>query len=131
MVNALRVAGDFLARLPRTELTPETTAGREGFLHPYAIEGGVAQATLRVLLRDFETACLDELAERLAEIAAECEHDHPGHASNFRRQVQYRNMCAGLLAEPRAVAYAEEALRQAGTQSRSARSCAAAPTARG
>jgi tripeptide aminopeptidase len=114
MINALRVAGDFLSRLPRATLAPETTAGREGFLHPYALEGGVAEATLRVLLRDFETARLDELAGLLARVAAECERDHPGARIELCRQAQYRNMRAGLLAEPRAVAYAEDALRRLG-----------------
>ena len=53
MVNAVRLAGMFLDRLPRQALAPETTADREGFLHPYQVEGGVAEVTLRVLLRGF------------------------------------------------------------------------------
>ena len=56
MVNAIRVASEFIARLPRTELSPESTDGREGFLHPYVVTGGgVAEVTLRILLRDFDT----------------------------------------------------------------------------
>ena len=58
MVNAMRVAADFVDRLPRDELSPEMTADREGFLHPYTVTGGVAEVTLRVLLRDFDTANL-------------------------------------------------------------------------
>src|SRR5947209_11876976 len=61
MVNAIRLAGLFLDRMPRAALAPEVTAGREGFLHPYTIEGGVAQVKMQVLLRDFVTA---ELAEQ-------------------------------------------------------------------
>ena len=56
MVNAVRLAGLFLDRLPRQCLSPETTDEREGFLHPYRIEGGVAETTIRILLRDFDTA---------------------------------------------------------------------------
>ena len=56
MINAVRLAGLFLERLPRQTLTPETTADREGFLHPYRVEGGVAEVKLRILLRDFVTA---------------------------------------------------------------------------
>ena len=56
MVNAVRLAGLFLDRLPRQVLSPETTSDREGFLHPYRIEGGVAETTMRILLRDFDTA---------------------------------------------------------------------------
>src|SRR5262249_15379533 len=55
MVNAVRLAGLFLERLPRLTLAPETTADRQGFLHPYRIEGGVPEVKLRVLLRDFDT----------------------------------------------------------------------------
>ena len=65
MVNAVRLAGTFLDRLPAQTLSPETTVDREGFLHPYRIEGGVGEVTLRILLRDFETARLAEKAEVL------------------------------------------------------------------
>ena len=65
MVNALRVAGDFLGRLPRDRHSPETTDEREGFLHPYIVSGGVAEVTLRIILRDFDTPKLAELAEML------------------------------------------------------------------
>ena len=55
MTNALRVAADFLARLPRDRLAPEATDGREGFIHPLEISGGVGEVKIRFLLRDFET----------------------------------------------------------------------------
>ncbi len=83
MVNALRVAADFVARLPRDRLSPETTAGRDGFLHPYGVEGGVAEVTLRILLRDFDTGNLDGLAERLRAAGA-----------NAARISGIRNPCA-------------------------------------
>src|SRR5207253_8259231 len=69
MVNAVRLAGMFVDRLPRQSLSPETTADREGFLHPYRVEGGVAEVTLRILLRDFDTARLAEKADCLKAIA--------------------------------------------------------------
>ena len=56
MINAVRVAADFVARLPRDTLSPETTDGREGFLHPYEIAGGVAEVKMKILLRDFDAA---------------------------------------------------------------------------
>ena len=55
MVNAVRVAADFSTGCRESECSPETTDGREGFLHPYVMEGGVAEVTLRILLRDFDT----------------------------------------------------------------------------
>ena len=69
MVNAVRLAGLFLDRLPRAGLSPETTADREGFLHPYRIEGGVAEVTIRILLRDFDTPKLADRAEVLRAVA--------------------------------------------------------------
>ena len=114
MVNAIRVAGDFLARLPRAGSSPETTCDREGFLHPYVIEGGVAEVTLRVLQRDFETQRLDELARQLEEIAESVEAEHPGARITVARHQQYRNLREGLAREPRAVAFAETALKRLG-----------------
>ena len=64
MTNAVRAAADFIARLPRDRLSPETTDGREGFLHPYEISGGVGEVKLKILLRDFEAPKLAELADR-------------------------------------------------------------------
>ena len=58
MTNAVRVAAAFIARLPRDRLAPEATDGREGFLHPFDISGGVAEVKLKLLLRDFDAAQL-------------------------------------------------------------------------
>src|SRR4051794_11985354 len=60
MVNAVRLAGLFLDRLPRLTQSPETTAKREGFLHPYRIEGGVDRTAIQILLRDFDASKLTE-----------------------------------------------------------------------
>ncbi len=68
MINAVRLAGTFLERLPRDMLTPETTSNREGFLHPYRIEGGVASVTMRILLRDFDTSQLPAKAAMVGEV---------------------------------------------------------------
>jgi tripeptide aminopeptidase len=114
MVNAIRVAGQLLGRLPWLTLAPETTGDREGFLHPYRIEGGVAQVTLRILLRDFATAKLDEKKRILEEIAATLRAEHPKAKIDVTVAPQYRNMAEGLAKEPRAAAFAEEAMRRAG-----------------
>jgi tripeptide aminopeptidase len=118
MVNALRGAGTFLEKLPRAGLSPETTEGREGFLHPYRIEGGVAEVTLRVLLRDFDTAKLAEKAELLRAAGRQAEAEFPQARVEVKVTRQYRNMAEGLAREPRAVAFAEEAMRRAGLQPR-------------
>src|SRR5207245_2337138 len=109
MVNAIRLAGMFLDRLPRQALSPETTEDRQGFLHPYRIEGGVASTTMRILLRDFDTAKLVEKAQILNDIARLVEAEFPAAKVEVKVTPQYRNMADGLAKEPRALTFAEEA----------------------
>ena len=114
MVNATRILSQFIARLPVDRLSPETTAGRDGFLHPYAIEGGVATASCRIILRDFETAQLTTYADLLRKIATDLEGEHPWARVTVETRSQYRNMGDGLKREPRAVAKAIAAVKAAG-----------------
>lgn len=112
MVNALRLAAMFVDRLPRQVLTPETTEEREGFLHPYRIEGGVAETSLRILLRDFDTPRLADKADLLRGLARAIELEYPRARIDVKVTAQYRNMADGLGREPRAVAFAQEAMRK-------------------
>ena len=109
MVNALRAAGRLLDRLPRETLAPESSEGREGFLHPYVIQGGVAEVVIKVLLRDFETRNLASHASRLRQIAATVEQEFPGATFDIQIKSQYRNMAEGLQREPRAVDFVKAA----------------------
>jgi tripeptide aminopeptidase len=77
MTNAVRLASTFLDRLPKRVLSPETTADRQGFLHPYVIEGGVGEVKIRCLLRDFDTPKLAEHAEVLREVGRQIEREYP------------------------------------------------------
>lgn len=113
MVNASRAAGHFLSKLPM-ELSPERTSEREGFLHPYVLEGGVASATLKVLIRDFDTSKLALHAAILHATAKEVEEECPGTTVAVEIVEQYRNMADGLVSEPRAVQYAVEAHERLG-----------------
>jgi tripeptide aminopeptidase len=112
MVNALRAAARFLERLPADGISPETTDGRQGFLHPYTIEGGVGEVKIKVLLRDFVTAELATKAEQIRQTARETAEAVPGSQIDVQIVKQYRNMGEGLANEPRAVAYAQEAHRR-------------------
>jgi len=114
MVNALRVAGDFLSRLPRAGASPESTDGRQGFLHPYDVHGGVANCTLKVLLRDFDSTALGHWATLLHQAAAATMTEFPGSQIDVAVAAQYRNMAEGLAREPRAVQYAQQALQRLG-----------------
>jgi tripeptide aminopeptidase len=116
MVNAVRILSQFISRMPTDRQAPEVTAGREGFLHPYVIEGGVAQASARIILRDFETPKLKEYADLLESIADDLRRDYPRARIEVRIRKQYRNMRDGLAREPRAVAKAVEAVKAAGLE---------------
>jgi tripeptide aminopeptidase len=114
MVNAIRLAGQFLDRLPRATLSPETTAERQGFIHPYTIEGGVGETKLHFLLRDFETAKLAEQADLLRAIGRLLETEFPAARVRVEVAKQYRNMADGIRKEPRAMSFAIEAMKRAG-----------------
>jgi tripeptide aminopeptidase len=116
MVNAVRVAAHFIARLPWQALSPEATQDRAGFLHPYRVSGGVGEATVHVLLRDFDTAKLGEKADLLRAIAGPLRAEHPRAEIQIGVTPQYRNMAEGLAKDPRAVLFAEEAVRRAGLE---------------
>jgi tripeptide aminopeptidase len=118
MTNAVRLAGMFLDRLPKRALSPETTADREGFIHPYTIEGGVGEVKIQCLLRDFDTPQLAVKADLLREVARQVEREYPEARVRVDVQEQYRNMRDGIAKEPRALKYAEEATRRAGLEPR-------------
>ena len=114
MVNAVRIAAEFVSRLPTETLSPESTADRDGFLHPYRIDGGVPSTAIRILLRDFDTARLADHAAVLERIAAELRAEHPKATIDVKVTPQYRNMADGLAKEPRAATLAETAMRNLG-----------------
>jgi tripeptide aminopeptidase len=118
MTNALRLAGDFLAQLPRNRLAPEATADREGFIHPMDINGGVAEVRIRLLLRDFETGRLKDHACLLRQVADDVLKKYPEAHIDVKVTPSYLNMADGLVREPRAVAYAEKALERLGRKPR-------------
>jgi len=119
MVNAIKVAADFLSSLPADRLSPETTAEREGFVHPYVLEAGVDRTSVKLIVRDFETAGLavkEALVEKLARAAAE---RRPGARVAVAIEEQYRNMREVLDRHPDVVERAREAIRLAGLEVRS------------
>ena len=114
MLNAVKLAGEFLAKLPQGQLSPETTEGMDGFVHPYIIEGGVGEVKIHCLLRSFDTPKLAEYAEMLRGFGREVEAAHPKAKVRVDVAYQYRNMRDGMGKEPRAIPYAIEATKRAG-----------------
>lgn len=113
MVNAIQVLGDLLALLPR-DLTPQATEGREGFIHPHAIEGAVELARVGLILRDFDLAGLEAKERLLAEAVETVRQRHPGAQIDLEFKSSYRNMRSYLDEEPRVAELALQALEEAG-----------------
>lgn len=114
MINALKIAGEILAKLPKNARSPESTEGREGFIHPLKIEGLAERATLEFLIRDFDTNLLAAHEAVLLAITEEVINTYPGAGFKFSVQEQYRNMKEILAQYPFVVAYAQEAYQRIG-----------------
>jgi tripeptide aminopeptidase len=104
--------------LPKDSWSPETTAGREGFVHPVRIEGNAEKATVEFIIRDFETDLLKQYEERLELLVKQAVANYPGSSYSFEVHEQYRNMAEVLRKQPHILAYAEEAYKMAGLSSR-------------
>jgi tripeptide aminopeptidase len=116
MVNALRAAAAFVSALPHDRLSPESTEHYEGYVHPYVMHGGVEQASVRVLLRDFETRRLAEHRDLVARAARAAAERVPGVRVEMTLEESYRNMREVLEQHPRGVEAAKEAYRRAGLE---------------
>jgi len=114
MINAIKLASAFVSALPNTTWSPETTAGREGFVHPTAITGGLEEASVQLIIRDHDTSMLEPYAQKLKELAAQVVAAHPGSKFEMKVHEQYRNMKEILVAYPFVSDYAEEAMKRAG-----------------
>jgi tripeptide aminopeptidase len=116
IVHAIKAASTFVAMLPRNEWCPETTEGKQGFVHPTAIEGGLEKATVQFIIRDFDTAMLAKHEERLQGLVAEAVKQFPGITTTFVVKEQYRNMKEILDKHPQVMDYAGEAYKRAGME---------------
>jgi tripeptide aminopeptidase len=116
MINAVRLAADFIASLPRGEMSPETTEGYEGYLHPYQMQASVDRTSVKVLVRDFVTAGLAEKEALVERLAREIASRHAGASVDCVVEQSYRNMREVLDGHPRVVELAREAIRAAGLE---------------
>jgi tripeptide aminopeptidase len=116
MVNAIKVAADFITRLPVDRLSPETTDGSEGFVHPYVVQAGVDRTSVRLLIRDFATTGLAKKEALVEALAREAVARFPGARVDIAVEESYRNMKEVLDQHPDVVEYACEAVRRAGLE---------------
>lgn len=114
MVNALRAAATFVASLPAHRLSPETSEGYEGYVHPYVIDGGTERVRVKILLRDFDTPKLAEYREMVGALAAAAAARIPGTRFELTVEESYRNMRQVIEKHPRVVDAAKAAIRRAG-----------------
>jgi tripeptide aminopeptidase len=116
LVHAIKVASAFVDSLPKDTWCPERTDGREGFVHPVSIQGGLEQATVQFIVRDFDTALLASHEDRLKQLAEQAVAKFPGSSMSFVVKEQYRNMKEVLDTCPQVMDYAEDAYRRAGIE---------------
>jgi tripeptide aminopeptidase len=116
MVNAIKVAAAFIDRLPHDALSPETTGGHEGFVHPYVVLAGVERTSVRVLVRDFSTPALLDKERMLERLAREAAAAYPGARVEVAVEESYRNMKEVLDQHPAIADHAREAIRRAGLE---------------
>ncbi|MCO6496251.1 MAG: peptidase T [Chitinophagaceae bacterium] len=116
LVNALKIAGEILAELPKNEWSPETTEKMEGYVHPTRVEGIAEKATIEFIIRDFDDDLLRQHGERLEQLAANVISRHPGAGMQFTVYEQYRNMKRILDLHPQVAEYASEAIKRTGLE---------------
>ncbi|WP_024506819.1 peptidase T [Bradyrhizobium sp. ARR65] len=114
MEHAIKIAAAIVERLPKTSCSPETTEGKEGFLHPIGISGALEQATIGFIVRDFTVAGLKEKEALLERIVKDVMKDYPRSTYRMEVKEQYRNMKEVIDRHPETVEYAMEAIRRAG-----------------
>ena len=114
LVNALKIAGDVLASLPRAELSPETTEHKDGFIHPVRVDGIAEKTTIDFIIRDFITEGLKKKEDLLLSLIETVLKKYPGAKFEFNVKEQYRNMKEVLDQHPQVVAYAKEAIKRSG-----------------
>jgi len=114
--NAMKIAGDILAALPKDTLSPETTEGMEGFIHPTQISGIQESVKLDFIIRDFTVDGLHEKEKFLQGIVNQVLMNYPNSTVDFKVIEQYRNMKEVLVNYPQVADYALEAIEQAGVK---------------
>ena len=114
MEHAIKIAAAIVERLPKTTCSPETTEGKEGFLHPIGISGALEKATLSFIVRDFTDEGLKQKEALLEGIVKEVMQNYPRSTWQLEIKPQYRNMKQVIDRHPEIVDYAMEAIRRTG-----------------
>lgn len=114
MENAIKIAGEIIAALPKDTLSPETTKGMEGFIHPVSVKGGAESTEIKFIIRDFVTAGLAEKEALLKNIAGSVLSRYTNSSYEFTVEESYRNMYDVIKEVPFVTEYAMEAVKRTG-----------------
>ena len=116
LVNAIKLAADFVAALPRDSRSPETTEEREGFVHPTRIAGGAEETVVELIVRDHDAEKMTEHVALLTQLADEVTEREPRATVEVREEEQYRNMGEVIERHPEVFEVAQEAVRRLGIE---------------
>ncbi len=118
MINSMKLTAEFIEKFPKDRLSPETTEGREGYIHPHRLVSEEETSVLHVILRDFEESGLVEQQGLLRKWATEIEESHPGSKIDIEIKHYYRNMKPRLNESPQIVDLALEAVAKSGLEAK-------------
>jgi tripeptide aminopeptidase len=116
MVNAIKLAADFITRLPQDGLSPETTEGYEGYVHPYVVDASVDRTAVKLLIRDFTSSGLKRKEALVERIAREVIASEPRASLDVAVEESYRNMREVLDQHPLVIQRARDAMRRLGIE---------------
>lgn len=118
LINSIKICSHFIDALPKGTLSPETTEKREGYVHPYILNGGIEQTTIKFLIRDFGVDGLKEKERMLEALANKIVAEYPGASVDIKVEESYRNMIYVLEKHQQVVGYAMEAVKRIGVEPR-------------
>ena len=116
MINSIKLAAEFIARLPQDGFSPETTEGYEGYVHPYIVDASVERTAVKLLIRDFASSGLRQKEALVERIAREVVANLPQAKSDVVIEESYRNMREVLDQHPQVIEHARTAIRRVGVE---------------
>ena len=116
MINSIKLAAEFIARLPQDGFSPETTEGYEGYVHPYIVDASVERTAVKLLIRDFASSGLRQKEALVERIAREVVANLPQAKTDVVIEESYRNMREVLDEHPQVIEHARTAIRRVGVE---------------
>jgi tripeptide aminopeptidase len=116
MESAIKIAAEIISNLPKNEFSPETTEGKQGFVHPVSISGGIEKTTVKFIIRDFENSKLIMLEQMIETTVKSVMQAYPKSSYSIAVTEQYRNFKEILEKNPKLISNAVEAVKRSGVK---------------